>query len=353
MGESAAANQRAGQELEQPLMRPTPQWTEGRERASVIHFVAPHLDPSLVSAAGLKGAHGDAELIGQHSRQSFSHEVILANLFPKDGTSSRSRNKRKSSLDFGVFRHPSVVNFGEGSPQPANAAGLFATTHWSVVVNAADSRSPEAFSAMERLCQSYWYPLYVFVRRKGYSHEDASDLTQAFFAKFLEKHYLHSVDAKLGKFRTFLLTSITNFLANEWDKSQTQRRGGGQQILSLDETNAEQRYELEPMDRVTPETLFERRWAQAVMGLVLDRLAAEMEESRFEILKGFLLEDKGAVSYEAASRELGISVAAVTSAIHRMRGRFRLLLFEEVANTVATKADVEGELRHLLAALSE
>jgi RNA polymerase sigma factor (sigma-70 family) len=245
------------------------------------------------------------------------------------------------------------VNLGEESMRPANAAGLFATTHWSVVVSAGDSRSPEAVSAMERLCRSYWYPLYVFVRRKGYGHEDASDLTQSFFARFLEKNYLRSVDAKLGKFRTFLLTSLTHFLANEWDKSQTQRRGGGQSILSLDEAAAEQRYDHEPVDQVTPETLFDRRWAQAVMGLVLDRLATEMEEARFEILKGFLLEDKGAVSYEAVASQLGISVAAITSAIHRMRGRFRILLFEEVANTVTTKAEVEGELRHLLAALGE
>lgn len=206
---------------------------------------------------------------------------------------------------------------------------------------------------MERLCKTYWYPLYVFIRRKGHGHEDASDLTQSFFAKFLEKRYLQSVDSSLGKFRTFLLTSMTHFLANEWDKSQAQRRGGGARAMSLDELAAEQRYELEPVDHATPEKLFERRWAQTLMSVVLDRLAAETEEKRFEILKGFLLEDKGSVSYEAASSQLGVSMAAVTSAIHRMRGRFRALLYEEVANTVQKPDDVEQELRYLMSALSD
>ena len=242
----------------------------------------------------------------------------------------------------------------EQSPEsPAQRAGVFATTHWSVVVQAGDSHSPESTLAMERLCQSYWYPLYVFVRRKGNSHEDASDLTQAFFARFLEKRYLKSVDANLGKFRTFLLTSMTHFLANEWDRTQAQRRGGGARVISLDEAAADERYQHEPVDHTTPETLYERRWAQTVMSVVLDRLATETEEKRFEILKGFLLEDKGAVSYEAASGQLRLSVSAITSAIYRMRARFRVLLFEEVANTVDKPEEVEQELRHLLAALSD
>jgi RNA polymerase sigma-70 factor (ECF subfamily) len=240
----------------------------------------------------------------------------------------------------------------EGS-EPPGPQGVFATTHWSVVVRARDSQSPDAAAAMNRLCQAYWYPLYAFVRRKGHSHEDASDLTQAFFARFLEKKYLQSVDAGLGKFRTFLLTSMTHFLANEWDKTQALRRGGGQQLLSLEQAAAEKRYELEPVDYATPETLFERRWAETVMSVVLDRLAAQMEEKKFEALKGFLLEDKGTVSYEAAAARLGMSVPAVTSAIHRMRGRFRSLLYEEVANTVEQPDEVEKELGHLRAVLSE
>jgi DNA-directed RNA polymerase specialized sigma24 family protein len=243
------------------------------------------------------------------------------------------------------------------SEQPSESrlqpAGVFATTHWSVIVRAGDSQSSEAASAMERLCQTYWYPLYVFVRRKGNNHEDACDLTQGFFARFLEKRYLRSVDSNLGKFRTFLLTSMTHFLANEWEKSQAQKRGGGNRVFSLDDADADQRYQLEPVDRRTPETLFDRRWAQTMLDVVLDRLAIEMEEKRFEVLKGFLLEDKGAVSYEAASSELGMSVAAITSAIYRMRARYRALLYEEVANTVEKPEDVEQEIRHLLAALGD
>lgn len=237
------------------------------------------------------------------------------------------------------------------SESGGQAAGVFATTHWSVVVSAGDSQSPEAARAMERLCGSYWYPLYSFVRRRGYGHEDASDLTQAFFARFLEKNYLKSVDSSRGKFRTFLLTSMTHFLANEWDKSQAQRRGGGARVLSLDEAAAEIRYQKETVDGSTPERLFERRWAETVLEVVLDRLADETEEKRFEVLKGYLVEEKGTLSYDQAAAELRVSVAAVTSAIHRMRARFRVLMFEEVANTVGRPDEVGPELRHLLTAL--
>jgi RNA polymerase sigma-70 factor (ECF subfamily) len=146
---------------------------------------------------------------------------------------------------------------------------------------------------------------------------------------------------------------MTNFLANEWDKSQAQKRGGGQQVISFDDETAQERYELEPVEQATPETLFERRWAQTVMGLVLDRLAGETEAKRFEVLKPFLLEDKGALSYEEGAEQLGMSVGAITSAIYRMRARFGALLVEEVSNTVDTPEAVEPELRYLLAALGD
>jgi len=244
------------------------------------------------------------------------------------------------------------VEEGENFKEPLNA-GLFATTHWSVVVQAGDSQSPESTAALERLCQTYWYPLYAFVRRKGHGHEDACDLTQAFFAKFLEKRYLKSVDASLGRFRTFLLTSMTHFLANEWDKSQTQKRGGGKRALSLDEEAANERYCLEPVEHTTPETIFERQWAETMVGVVLDRLAAETDERKFAVLKEFLVENQGAVSYDGAAGQLGMTVAAVTSAIHRMRARFGAVLVEELANTVGTPDDVEPELRHLMAVLGK
>ncbi len=232
-------------------------------------------------------------------------------------------------------------------------AAVFATTHWSMVVQARDSESPESAAAMEQLCQTYWYPLYVFVRRKGHRHEDASDLTQAFFQRFLEKRYLRSVDSSLGKFRTFLLASLSHFLANEWDRSQAFKRGGGARLLSLDEASAEERYRMEPVDHASPEKLFDRRWAETMMRVVLDRLSIETERARFEVLKPFLLEDRGSLSYGAAAMALGVTEAAVTSAIHRMRARFRVLLFEEVDRTVESPDSVETELRHLLAVLSD
>src|SRR5262245_20254925 len=206
------------------------------------------------------------------------------------------------------------------------AAGIFPTTLWSVIERAGDSQSADAEAAMERLCRTYWYPLYCFVRRKGYSHEDASDLTQTFFALLLEKRYLKSVDAGLGKFRTFLLASMKHFLANEWDKAQTLKRGGGTPPVSLDDATAEQRYSLEPVEHTTPATLFERRWAETVVSIVLDKLAAESEENRFEQLKVFLMDDKGAVTFEEAAAHLGMTLAGVTSAIHRLRARFVALL---------------------------
>lgn len=241
---------------------------------------------------------------------------------------------------------------GQPSQPHGSAVGTFLTTHWSTVMRAGDSRSPEAAAALEKLFRTYWYPLYVFVRRKGYTHEEASDSTQSFIARFLEKNYLHSVDAKYGKFRTFLLTSLTHFLANEWDRSQAQRRGGGCQIFSLDSVSGEERYRLEPVDEATPSTIFERRWAQAVMAQVLDRLAAETNAVRFESLKGFLLEDKGAVSYGEVASRLGMSIPAVTSAIFRMRARFRAILYEEIAKTVDSPEMVEEEIRHLITVLS-
>lgn len=231
-------------------------------------------------------------------------------------------------------------------------AGPFLTTHWSVIVRAGDSVSPEGDKAMAELCESYWYPLYAFVRRRGHSHEDACDLTQEFFARLIEKRYLRSVDANRGKFRTFLLTSMTHFLANEWDKTQAARRGGGRRLLSLDGAKADERYRMEPVDPATPETLYAQRWAQTLVAVVVDRLAEETDENRFEVLKGFLLDDKGETTYSEAARQLGLSVAGVTSAIFRIRARFRALLFEEVANTVESTEEVEPELRYLLAALA-
>ena len=240
----------------------------------------------------------------------------------------------------------------DDSASGVEAARRFAPTHWSVVL-AARGDGNAAHEALETLCCTYWQPIYAFVRREGHGPHDAEDFTQEFFRRLLEKNSLQSVDRSKGRFRSYLLAALKHFLANEWDRAQAQKRGGGVQIISFDEATAEERYRLEPVEQVTPETIFERRWAQTVMGLVIDRLAAETEEQRFEVLKRFLLEDKGAVSYEEAASRLGMSVAAITSAISRMRARFRALLFEEIANTVESPNAVEQEIRQLLVALSD
>ena len=229
----------------------------------------------------------------------------------------------------------------------------FRTTHWSLVARAGDSQSPGAAGALEHLCRMYWYPLYAFVRRKGYSHEEAQDLTQGFFEKLLAKGYLAAADGQRGKFRTFLLTSFTNFLSNEWDRASRLKRGGHLTFLSLDaEAEADDRYKLEPVDHASADRLFEQRWAHTIMESVLEHLADEMEPVRFEALKGFLLGEEE-TSYATTAAHLGMTVPAVTSAIHRMRARFGLLLREEISHTVTNEAEVEEEIRHLIKVLTE
>jgi RNA polymerase sigma factor (sigma-70 family) len=229
----------------------------------------------------------------------------------------------------------------------------FRTTHWSMVLRAGDSQSPDSARALERLCRTYWYPLYAFVRRKGHSHEEAQDLTQGFFEKLLAKDYLADADRQRGKFRTFLLTSFSHFLANEWDRSRTLKRGGNVVLVSLEaEAEAEERYKLEPVDNASADKIFEQRWAHTLMATVLERLAAETEAKRFEALKNFLMGDD-TESYAGAAAQLGISVAAVTSAIHRLRARFGVLLRDEIGNTVASPEEVEDEIVHLMNVLAQ
>jgi RNA polymerase sigma factor (sigma-70 family) len=237
---------------------------------------------------------------------------------------------------------------GERAPQ-------FHPTHWSVVLAAADTRSPYVTEALESLCRSYWYPLYAHARRQGFDAHESQDLTQAFFAFLLEKKALGKVDPAKGKFRSFLLSSMNNFLNNERDKAQRFKRGGGAKVISLDAEPAEQRYLSEPACDQTPEKIFERRWANAVVEQVAKRLTAEFDAAgqaqRFEILKEFLMGEPRDVSYDEAAKRMGVSVSAMTSAIHRARLRFRDLFRAEIANTVNSPEEVDDEIRHLLAAL--
>ena len=240
-----------------------------------------------------------------------------------------------------------------GKPQ---RTGRFNETHWTTVL-AAGQKNSQAKEALQKLCRTYWYPLYVFVRRQGHGKHDAEDLTQEFFARLLTRNDLATVDREKGKFRSFLLASMKHFLANEWDKAQAKKRGGGKQILSINVQDFESKYAMEPAHAITPDKLYDRRWAMTVLEQVMAKLRKEMRAEgkmdQFEQMKIFLAGSKGDVHYSKVAENLGISEIAVKTAVHRLRKRYRLLLIAEIANTVETKQDVEQELRHLLAALAD
>jgi len=231
----------------------------------------------------------------------------------------------------------------------------FCTTHWSVVLQASDADGPKAHAALERLCQTYWYPLYACVRRHGYGSEDACDLTQEFFARLLSKNSLRHADQRRGRFRTFLQTALTNFLATEWAKGTAKKRGGGQEVLSLDANEAEERYVAEPADTLTPEKLFEQRWAATVLELAVQNLAREYtaagKAGLFESLKNYIWGD-GAASYAEIAAAHAMSEGAVKVAAHRLRERYRELLLAEVGRTVASREEADDELRHLISIVS-
>ena len=237
----------------------------------------------------------------------------------------------------------------------SHSDGHFQTTLWNVVLEAGRSENTLAREAMERLCQGYWYPLYAFVRRQGYQVSDAQDLTQAFFLRLLDKHTLQQVDPSRGKFRTFLLASLKNFLANEWDKGQAWKRGGREKVVSLDEETAESRYRREPDHDMSPERIFERRWALEVLERVLERLRGEFSDLKgnlFEQLKETLTGDASSRYSEIANR-LGMTEGAVKVAAHRFRQRYRELARIEVAQTLGPDENVDDELRYLLNALGK
>ena len=236
------------------------------------------------------------------------------------------------------------------------AASTFATTHWSVVLASAEGNSPQSAAALEELCRAYWYPLYVFVRRQGHDPYEAEDLLQAFFLRFLEKNFLNAVDQSKGRFRSFLLAALKHFLADAWDKSTTEKRGGGVRFYSLDREAAESRYWEEPTNDLTPEKLYEQRWACVLLERVLQRLehaSAEAGKSRFfEALKPFLVGESHAVSYAELATRFGISEAALKMKVNRMRQRYQRLLRDEIAQTVSSPEEVEDEINYLFRVLS-
>jgi RNA polymerase sigma-70 factor (ECF subfamily) len=225
-----------------------------------------------------------------------------------------------------------------------------------VVLSAREHDSPQAAAALEKLCRTYWYPLYAFVRRQGHDEPSAKDLTQEFFLRLLHKNRLDHVQREKGRFRSFLLASLKHFLADEWDKAQALKRGGSQALLSLDDDTAEDRYQLEPADNMTPDKLFEQRWALILLDQSKTRLKEEYVQAGkadfYERLRVFEAADPDAPTYAEVAAEFGLTESAVKSAVHRLRQRYGELVREEVAHTVDSPAEVDEELRHLIGVLA-
>lgn len=244
------------------------------------------------------------------------------------------------------------TNEGAGIRRRAN----FATTRWSVVLRAGQHDDTAGEDALARLCRTYWYPLYAHVRRRGYAAHDANDLTQAFFARLLERRTVARADPTRGRFRSFMLSSLDHFLADERDRARAHKRGGGQGLVSIDALAAEERIRHEPVDARAPDRLFDRAWALALLDVVLARLAGEYQttgrEKLFESLSRTLLGSRETLPYAELALRLSLSEGAVKVAVHRLRKRYRALLEEEIAHTVDSPEEAREELRHLLAALA-
>jgi len=244
----------------------------------------------------------------------------------------------------------------ERNPLFGAAKPVFATTHWSVVLQAGESQSSQGTAALEELCRTYWYPLYAFIRRQGRTEEDAKDLTQQFFARLLERKDFQNVEARKGKFRTFLLAALSHFLSNERDYAQAAKRGGGKTIISLDEMTPDQLRRFEPASNLSPDKLFDQRWAMTLLEHAVARLREENSAAGkarpFELLKTFLTNEPGENEYANVAERLGSTTQSVAVAVHRLRQRYRELVRAEVAHTVSSPLEVDEEMRHLYAALN-
>jgi RNA polymerase sigma-70 factor (ECF subfamily) len=236
-----------------------------------------------------------------------------------------------------------------------NNPGLFANTRWSLVLSAGRSSSPGSRQALATLCETYWRPLYAYVRNRGYPEEEAKDLTQEFFARFLEKNYLKDVHRERGRFRSFLLASLKHFLANEWDKATAQKRGGGKVPLSLDFALAEGWVSVEPSHDRTPEKIYERQWALALLDRVLEVLEADYKSSEkgaiFVRLKPLLAGSGEGKSYKEIAMDLNLSEGSIKVAAHRLKRKYRDALREEIAQTIENAEDIDDEMRYLLTVL--
>lgn len=235
------------------------------------------------------------------------------------------------------------------------APRVFPNTRWSVVLAATQRASPESAAALEAICRAYWYPLYAYVRRCGQSPHDAQDLTQEFFCRLLEKRWLDSANPAKGKLRTFLIVALKHFMSKEWRRASAQRRGGGNSQVQFDTAFAESRYAVDASSLAADET-FDQQWALTLLDLTVNRLREEFttagEPGVFETLKHCLMAERGAIDYAAVAKRLGVNEGAARVAVHRLRKRFREVYREEISQTLADGADLDGELRHLAAALA-
>jgi len=243
-------------------------------------------------------------------------------------------------------------------PNDAARAGgqWFNPTDWKVVMAAGSNDPCHGSAALEQICQTYWYPLYAYVRRRGYSPEDAQDLTQEFFRRFLESNSVSHARQERGRFRSFLLTSMQNFLADQWERGQAKKRGGGKKILAWDDLSPELRYKAEAQPGVAPERVYDERWAATVFEEALNRLrtrfVASGKSRQFEELKSFMSREPADGEYESIAARLGTTADAVAVAVHRLRKRYGELVREEIASTVSNPADIEDEMRHLLSLIA-
>ncbi len=233
---------------------------------------------------------------------------------------------------------------------------MFSTTHWSVVLAAGHPHSPQSSQALDTLCRTYWYPVYVFVRRQGYNAEDAQDLTQAFFTRLLEKDFLATARPERGRFRWFLLASLRHFLANEWNRTRAAKRGGGVRFMPLDQLDAEGRFRTELAAGLDAEKLYERSWALAVLEAVQERLRDEFraagKSDHFELLMELLPGGRTDLTYAAAGRQCGLAESALKSEVHRFKRRYLAALRAEIAHTVTSPEEINEELHALMKAVS-
>jgi RNA polymerase sigma factor (sigma-70 family) len=242
------------------------------------------------------------------------------------------------------------------SETPAGAGQrTFVTTHWSVVLQAGSTQGLSAYEALSQLCEAYWFPLYAYVRRRGYSPEDAQDLTQEFFARLLAHNWIADADRNRGRFRTFLLTALNRFLSNEWDRARAQKRGGTAPVVSFDTAVAEGRFQADAGSGMTPDRQYDRQWAMTLLERALARLGTECQQggkaAEFEVLSPYLTAERGSIPYASLAAVLGGTEAAARQAVHRLRKRFREVFHDEIAQTVESPAETEDEIRYLLSTL--